>query len=190
MRYCNERSFRSQFEFLRQQFLQEGELPFNDVLSRETVEEALDTIKTAWNESIYTPLTTLWIFLGQVMCADHSCRAAVARFVAHRVSRGQRACSSHTGAYCQARKRLPEKFFSCIARLGHVTPARLSQIMGLLMLAPDIQEAILMLPKVHEGRDMVPERDLRQMARFVASICCYLNCGQSRCRHRGNKYTT
>ena len=50
-----------------------------------------------------------------------------------------------------------------IARLGHVTPARLSQIMGLLSLAPDIQESILMLPKVHEGRDMVTERDLRRI---------------------------
>jgi hypothetical protein len=52
-----------------------------------------------------------------------------------------------------------------IARLGHVTPARLSQIMGLLMLAPDIQESILMLPRVHEGRDMVTERDLRRVMR-------------------------
>jgi hypothetical protein len=116
MRYCNDRSFRSQFEFLRRQFLQDGELPFAEVLSRETVQLALDAIEVAWNERIYTPLVTLWIFLGQVMSADHSCRAAVARFVAHRVSQGQRVCSSHTGAYCQARKRLPEQFFAHIAR--------------------------------------------------------------------------
>ena len=44
MRYCNERSFRSQFEFLKHQFLQEGGLPLTDILSRETLEEALDTI--------------------------------------------------------------------------------------------------------------------------------------------------
>lgn len=116
MRYSNEQLFRSQFEFLRRQFLQDGELPFADVLDRETVQQALDTIEVAWNERIYTPLVTLWIFLGQVISADHSCRGAVARFVAHRVSCGQRACSSHTGAYCQARKRLPEKFFAHIAR--------------------------------------------------------------------------
>ena len=54
-----------------------------------------------------------------------------------------------------------------IARLGHVTPARLWQIMGLLMFAPDIQEVILMLPKVHEGRDMVTERDLRRITRSL-----------------------
>ena len=56
------------------------------------------------------------MFVGQVLSQDHSCRAAVSRLVAHRVSRGQRACSSETGAYCQARKRLPEKFFSDVAR--------------------------------------------------------------------------
>ena len=107
MGYSTDRVFRTQFDFLRRQFLQDGELPLADILSRETIEQALDTIEVAWNERIYTPLVTLWIFLGQVISADHSCRAAVARFVAHRVLRGERPCSSHTGAYCQARKRLP-----------------------------------------------------------------------------------
>ncbi len=50
------------------------------------------------------------------MSADHSCRGAVARLIAHRISRGQSPCSAETGAYCQARKRLPEKFFSEVAR--------------------------------------------------------------------------
>ena len=77
MRYSNERLFRAQFDFLRRQFLQDGELPFTDVLSRETVTQGLDAIENAWNDSIYTPLVTLWVFLGQVLSADHSCRNAV-----------------------------------------------------------------------------------------------------------------
>ncbi len=48
-----------------------------------------------------------------------------------------------------------------IARLGHVTRARMTQIMNLLHLAPDIQEQILDLPLVDRGRDPVTERDLR-----------------------------
>jgi hypothetical protein len=60
---------------------------------------------------------TLWVFLGQVLSADHSCRVAVARLIAHRVARGLKACSSRTGAYCQARGRLPERFFAAVARL-------------------------------------------------------------------------
>lgn len=88
MRYCNEQLFRGQFEFLKRQFHQYGGLPFTDVLSRETVEEALDKIEVTWNEWIYTPLVTLRVFLGQVLNADHSCRNAVARLVVHRVSHG------------------------------------------------------------------------------------------------------
>jgi hypothetical protein len=48
-----------------------------------------------------------------------------------------------------------------LARLGHVSRAKLSQIMNLLNLAPDIQEAILFLPPVERGRDPVSERNLR-----------------------------
>jgi hypothetical protein len=103
--------------FLRRQFLQDGELPFTGVLSEGTVTHALKALDVVWLDRVYSPLVTLWVFLGQVLSQDHSCRAAVARLIAHRVSRGERPCSAETGAYCQARKRLPEKFFSCVARL-------------------------------------------------------------------------
>lgn len=48
-----------------------------------------------------------------------------------------------------------------LARLAHVTQPRMTQIMNLLHLAPDIQEEILFLPDVVNGRDPVTERDLR-----------------------------
>jgi len=51
-----------------------------------------------------------------------------------------------------------------LARLGQVTRARMSQIMDLLCLAPDIQEAILFLPRTQNGRDPVTEHDLRPIA--------------------------
>jgi len=54
-----------------------------------------------------------------------------------------------------------------IARLGHVTRARVTQIMNLLHLAPDIQEAVLALPRVEQGRDPITERDLRPIAAIV-----------------------
>ena len=38
-----------------------------------------------------------------------------------------------------------------LARLGQVSPARISQIVGLLSLAPDIQEEILFLPPTLRG---------------------------------------
>jgi len=56
---------------------------------------------------------------------------------------------------------------SASAGFFYVMSARLSQIVGLVMLAPDIQEAILMLPRVHEVRDTVTERDLRRITRSL-----------------------
>lgn len=51
-----------------------------------------------------------------------------------------------------------------LARLGHVSRARVTQIMNLLNLAPDIQEWLLFLPPVVRGRDPVGERELRSLA--------------------------
>lgn len=116
MRHFSHGRFRQQASFLRRQFLQDGDLPFSDVLTEGIVAQALTALQVCWVDRIYSPLVTLWVFLNQVLSADHSCRAAVARLVAHRVARGQRPCSAETGAYCQARKRLPEKFFSEVAR--------------------------------------------------------------------------
>lgn len=116
MRHCNHGWFQQQFRFLRRQFLQGEDLPLSNVFSEEVVAQALTASGTCWLHSIYTPLVTLWVFLGQVLSQDHSCRAAVARLIAHRVSRGQSPCSAETGAYCLARKRLPEEFFSEVAR--------------------------------------------------------------------------
>src|SRR5262245_53517732 len=107
-------SFRDQLSALRRQFLQDGDLPFTDVLTEEVIAQALSAI-SGWLDRIFSPLVTLWVFLGQVLSADHSCRAAVARLIAHRLARGQSPCSPQTGAYCQARKRLPESFFADVA---------------------------------------------------------------------------
>lgn len=115
MRHFNQGRFRQQVRFLRRQFLQDGDLPLSDVLSEQVVAQALTATSVCWLDRIYSPLVTLWVFLSQVLSQDHSCRAAVARLIAHRVSRGQGPCSSETGAYCQARKRLPEEFFSDVA---------------------------------------------------------------------------
>jgi len=50
-----------------------------------------------------------------------------------------------------------------LAELGLVTRARITQIMNLLHLAPAIQEEILFLPRITEGRDSIAERNLRSV---------------------------
>ena len=55
------------------------------------------------------------------------------------------------------------KDYADIARLGYVTRARLTQIMNLRLLAPDIQEALLDLPPVTQGHDPIRERNIRSI---------------------------
>lgn len=51
-----------------------------------------------------------------------------------------------------------------LARLAHVSRARVTQIMNLLHLAPDIQEEILGMPRFRGGRDPIAEKAVRPIA--------------------------
>ncbi|MCH5375605.1 MAG: hypothetical protein JJ992_16665, partial [Planctomycetes bacterium] len=51
-----------------------------------------------------------------------------------------------------------------LARLARVTQPRMTQIMNLLHLAPDIQEALLLLPRVELGRAPIHEELFRPIA--------------------------
>jgi len=57
--------------------------------------------------------------------------------------------------------------YANLARLGHVTRARMTQIINLLNLAPDVQEEILFLPNTTKGRDPIGERNLRPITAVV-----------------------
>ncbi len=51
-----------------------------------------------------------------------------------------------------------------VAALGQVSRARVTQVMNLLLLAPDIQEALLFLPRTERGRDPIHLRQLQPLA--------------------------
>jgi hypothetical protein len=54
--------------------------------------------------------------------------------------------------------------YTTLAALGRVTCARVSQVMNLVQLAPDIQEAILFLPRVERGQDPIILAQLQPIA--------------------------
>ena len=60
--------------------------------------------------------------------------------------------SGQIGTYCE------------LAALGQVTRARISQIISLTNLAPDIQEALLFLPPTRRGRDAIILADMQPIA--------------------------
>jgi hypothetical protein len=55
-----------------------------------------------------------------------------------------------------------------LAEVARVTPARLTQILNLLHLSPDIQEQILHLAAVRSGRDPVTEHELRILSAEIS----------------------
>ena len=51
-----------------------------------------------------------------------------------------------------------------LARLSYVSRARITQIMNMNFLAPDLQEEILFLPRVTKGRDPIRDHAVRKIA--------------------------
>jgi hypothetical protein len=57
--------------------------------------------------------------------------------------------------------------YRSLAEAGHVSRARLSQILHLTNLAPDIQEQLLFLPRTFVGPHPITEKALRRIARSI-----------------------
>jgi hypothetical protein len=93
-------------------------LPFHEILDATMVNDALAEEKVTFSQRISTPLVTLCLFLSQALDPDHSCRAAVARLLVWLALKGRTPCAPDTGAYCDARQRLP---LGVVVRLVHQT---------------------------------------------------------------------
>jgi hypothetical protein len=100
----------------RRQVVQEQDVFFTKLLPQEQVETALERHEVRYRERLYTPLVTIWTFLYQVLSADQSCRAAVARLLAFWCVGKKEVGSAKTDPYCKARERLPEKLLADLAR--------------------------------------------------------------------------
>jgi hypothetical protein len=195
MRHSHPGQFRQQVQVLRRQFLQGGGLPFTDVLTEAVLARALTALSGRWLDRIFSPLVTLWVFLGRVLSADHSCRAAVARLIAHRPARGQRPCSAATGAYCQARKRLPERFFAAVAcTVGRALDARaergwrwhgrrVSLVDGTTLTMPDTPENQAADPQVYNQKPGLGVPIARLGA--ITSLACGAIINLGFCRYAG-----
>jgi len=85
------------------------DLYFATLLPENLIMRAFGAARARWQGWVYTPAVTVWVFLSQCFSPDHSCREAVARLMAWRVSQGLSPCSAQTGAYCTARGDLPEE---------------------------------------------------------------------------------
>ena len=104
---------------LRHQFAQGGRGVFSEVLAGANVARVMEAEAGHYRDRCYPPLTTLRLFVGQVLSEDGACQDVVGRYLSERVATGRPPCGLNTGPYCQARQRLPLAI-----------PQRLSRIVG------------------------------------------------------------
>lgn len=90
--------------------------PLRELLPDGRVMAAIEETGQVFRHRIYTPLVTFWAFLSQVLGAEKSCRAIVTRLLSGVAGADRKLPSEDTGAYCRARKRLPEEALKKLVR--------------------------------------------------------------------------
>lgn len=115
-------SFVEQVRRFRARFVQSAGASLGKVITSHVLKTAVLGEAGYWRERLYSPLTTLVLFIEQVLGADHSCQGAVAQGLSARVALGQAPCSLNTGPYCKARQRLS---VGLVERLAREVGARL-----------------------------------------------------------------
>jgi len=115
--------FAEQIRRFRSRFVQSAGAALGQILSARALRSVVLEEAGRWRERLYSPLTTVVVFIEQVLGADHSCQDAVAHGLSARVALGQAPNSLNTGPYCKARQRLA---VGLIERLGREVGARLT----------------------------------------------------------------
>lgn len=90
-----------------------------DFFNMLTSPDLLDTLEASLpehRERLFPPTETLSMFLAQALKPDRSCQGIVDDAAVKRLIHGLPHCSTHTGAYCKARKRLPLEMVTGMAR--------------------------------------------------------------------------
>lgn len=109
-------SLQSQVRQFLGRFAQTGYDALSGLLTAEQLESLIRQHCPDHRNRIYPPLTTVSLFLEQVLGSDHSCQDTVARGLSNRVAQGCSASSLDTGAYCKARQRLSSELLPALSK--------------------------------------------------------------------------
>lgn len=170
---------------------------FFNLLTGPELFDAVELALPPHRERLFPPTETLSMFLAQALSADRSCQQAVNQRAIKRLVTELTPCSTHTGAYCRARQRVPTLMVSTLT--GHVgqwltthapaawhwrgRPVRL--VDGATVIMPDTEANQLDFP---QPRSQQPGLGFPQ-CRLVGLIClgsgAVLNAAISACRGKG-----
>ena len=101
------RHARAQQRRVRAQVDDSDAYAFFNLLTGPELFDQVESLLPPHRERKYPPTETLSMFLSQALSADRSCQKAVDEAAIKRLAAGLTPCSTHTGAYCRARARLP-----------------------------------------------------------------------------------
>ena len=88
---------------------------FFNLLTGPELFDEVEALLPRHRERLFPPTETLSMFLAQALSADRSCQKAVDEAAVKRLGAGLAPCSTHTGAYCMARARLPMEMVTTLA---------------------------------------------------------------------------
>ncbi len=89
---------------------------FFNILTGPELLDQVEILLPDHRERLFPPTETLSMFLAQALSTDRSCQRAVNDAAIKRLAGGMTRCSTHTGAYCRARQRLPVEMVSALVR--------------------------------------------------------------------------
>lgn len=114
--HTSQKRVHSQQKHIAQRAQKTNAYTFFNILSSPQLLDVVEHHLPPHRERLYTPTTTLSLFLAQAMNTDASCQNTVNHHVVERVFNGLSACSTTTGAYCKARTRLPQDMIAELAK--------------------------------------------------------------------------
>ncbi len=89
---------------------------FFNLLTGADLLDKVESVLPTHRERLFPPTETLSMFLLQALSADRSCQKAVNDAAVKRLAAGLPPCSTHTGAYCNARARLPQEMLHTLVQ--------------------------------------------------------------------------
>ena len=114
--HANDNARTWQQKRVRQQAGKSDAYAFFNLLTSEPMLNQVESVLPEHRERLFPPTETLSMFMAQALSADRSCQSAVNETAVKRLVGGLPVCSTHTGAYCRARTRLPQEMVSTLTR--------------------------------------------------------------------------
>lgn len=111
----------SSFRIFSDSMLQDSTLPLSDIVDDQVFDEAFDLFEVDFScdeYAVYTPALVLWALVSQALFKDEqrSCNAAVTRIAAWWAAQGRVIDDTNSGAYCRARKKIPDELVAHLTR--------------------------------------------------------------------------